>query len=97
MAISNPLFNSLLCSINYHIHLIGVVIDKAHCIIQWGSDFRPANGKLDKLQSFISTYIPLYLTTATMTPDALSEVWKLLYICSTSAFYLNLGNDRKNI
>jgi superfamily II DNA helicase RecQ len=97
MAISNPQFNSLLCSIDYHNHLIGVVIDEAHCIVQWGSEFRPVYAKLDKLRSFIPTHIPLYLMTATMTPDALSEVQQLLHICPTSLFYLNLGNDRKNI
>ena len=38
MAISNLQFNSLLCSMDYHNHLIGVVINEAH-FVQWGSEF----------------------------------------------------------
>ncbi|KIJ06506.1 hypothetical protein PAXINDRAFT_91889 [Paxillus involutus ATCC 200175] len=97
MATSNPRFNGLLCSPNYHEHLIGIVIDEAHCIVQWGGDFRPTYGKLDKLQSFVPTHIPLYITSATMTPDVLSEVRRLLHISPSTSFHLNLGNDRKNI
>ncbi|KIJ61474.1 hypothetical protein HYDPIDRAFT_31340 [Hydnomerulius pinastri MD-312] len=97
MAILNPRFNGLLCSPNYHKHLIGIVIDEAHCIVQWGGDFRPTYGKLDKLRSFIPTHIPLYITSATMTPDVLSEVRRLLHINPSTSFHLNLGNDRKNI
>lgn len=62
-----------------------------------GQRVRPVYAKPDKLWSFISTHIPLYFTTATMTPDALSEVQQLLHICPSSFFYLNLGNNRKNI
>lgn len=97
MAISNPRFNGLLCSPNYHEHLIGIVIDEAHCIVQWGGDFRPTYGKLDKLWSFVPTHIPLYITSATMTPDVLSEVRRLLHISPSTSFHLNLGNNRKDI
>jgi superfamily II DNA helicase RecQ len=74
MVISNPRFNSLLCSHKYHQRLLGVVIDEAHCIVQWGGQFRPAYAKLDKLRSFIPTNIPLYVTSATMVPNVLAEV-----------------------
>ncbi|KIK97805.1 hypothetical protein PAXRUDRAFT_135571 [Paxillus rubicundulus Ve08.2h10] len=97
MAISNPHFNGLLCSPNYHEHLIGLVIDEAHCIVQWGGDFQPTYSKLDKLWSFMPTHIPLYIISATMTPDVLLEVCRLLHISPSTSFHLNLGNDRKNI
>ncbi|KAG6370692.1 P-loop containing nucleoside triphosphate hydrolase protein [Boletus reticuloceps] len=97
MAISNCQFNSLLCSPEYHAHMLGVVIDKDHCIVQWGGQFRPAYAKLDKLRSFVPTHIPLYVTSATMMPDVVAEVCRQLHIDPLKSFHINLGNDRKNI
>ena len=76
---------------------MGIVIDEAHCIVQWGGNFRPTYGMLDKLRSFIPPNIPLYVTSATMTPDVLSEVCRQLHIDPSNSFHLNLGNDRENI
>ena len=97
MAIENPLFNDLLCSPEFHKHLAGVVIDEAHCIVQWGKDFRTAYRRLDKLRSFIPARLPIYATSATMTPLILSEVREVLHINPLESFHLNLGNDRPNI
>lgn len=97
MAIENPLFNDLLCSPEFHKHLAGVVIDEAHCIVQWGRDFRPAYHRLDKLCSFIPARLPIYVTSATMTPLILSKVCEILHINPLESFHLNLGNDRPNI
>ena len=90
-------FNGLICSPEYHKYLIGVVIDEAHCIVQWGGDFRPTYAKLDKLRLYIPTHIPIYATSATMTQSILSEVRKVLHIRSSTFFHLNLGNNRQNI
>ena len=97
MLIQNMRFNGLICSPEYHKYLIGVVIDEAHCIVQWGGDFRPTYAKLNKLRSYIPTHIPIYATLATMTPSILSEVHKVLHIRSSTSFHLNLGNNRQNI
>ena len=75
---------------------MGIVINEAHCIVQWGGDFRPTYGMLDKLRSFIPPDIPLYVTSATMTPDVQSEVCRQLHINPSESFHLNLGNDREN-
>lgn len=97
MVITNPYFNGLLCSSIYHERLLGVVVDEAHCIVQWGKDFRPTYSKLGKLRSYIPTHIPIYATSATITPDALCEVRNILHISPTRSFHLNLGNNRPNI
>ncbi|KIO12319.1 hypothetical protein M404DRAFT_75085, partial [Pisolithus tinctorius Marx 270] len=41
--------------------------------------------------------IPIYATSATMSPSVLAEVHHILHINSAKSFYLNLGNDRINV
>ncbi|KAF5314348.1 hypothetical protein D9619_011963 [Psilocybe cf. subviscida] len=74
-----------------------IIIDEAHCISQWGDDFRPNYCQLGKLRSFVPPTIPMLATTATMTPDALKDVQHQLDIDPHRSFFLNLGNDRSNI
>ena len=75
---------------------LAVIVDEAHCISQWGGDFRPAYAELEKLQAFIPTYIPLLLTSATLCPSSLSDVCARMNINLEKSFYLNLGNRRSN-
>ncbi|KIK78209.1 hypothetical protein PAXRUDRAFT_164620 [Paxillus rubicundulus Ve08.2h10] len=97
MALKNNQFNSLLAMPAYHKHMIGIVVDEAHCISQWGGDFRPAYSELDKLRSFVPLNIPIYATSATMSPPVLAEVRRILHINPVESFYLNLGNNRCNV
>ncbi|KAF8446420.1 P-loop containing nucleoside triphosphate hydrolase protein [Boletus edulis BED1] len=97
MALKNNQFCSLLAMPAYHKRMIGIVIDEAHCISQWGGDFRPAYSELDKLRSFVPLNVPIYATTATMSPSILGEVRRVLHIDPVESFYLNLGNDRSNV
>lgn len=97
MALKNTRFNSLLMMPEYHKRMIGIVVDEAHFISQWGGDFRPAYGELDKLRSFVPLNIPIYATSATMNASVLAEVRCILHINPVESFYLNLGNDRPNV
>ena len=54
--------------------MAGIIIDEAHCISQWGGDFRPAYAEVSKLRAFMPLEIPVLLTSATLPPLALSEV-----------------------
>ncbi|KAI0038310.1 P-loop containing nucleoside triphosphate hydrolase protein, partial [Auriscalpium vulgare] len=75
----------------------GFVVDEAHCISQWGHDFRPQYGDLGKLRAFAPTHVPILAVSATMTPLVLEEVRLKLGIDASSSFHVNLGNDRPNI
>ncbi|KAH7917095.1 P-loop containing nucleoside triphosphate hydrolase protein [Leucogyrophana mollusca] len=97
MVIENPRFNGLVNSPQYSKRMQGWVIDEGHCISQWGGDFRPAYNKLDQLRSLVPLGVPIYVTSATMTPTVLAEVREKLQISPETSFYLNLGNDRPNI
>jgi ATP-dependent DNA helicase RecQ len=56
-----------------------VVIDEAHCISQWGHDFRPAY--LDALSGLCAVGSPTVLAlTATATPDVVADIERQLAV-----------------
>ena len=52
-------------------------VDEAHCISQWGHDFRPDYGKLNLLRT-LRPDVPILATTATATPQVLKDIAKQL-------------------
>jgi ATP-dependent DNA helicase RecQ len=52
-------------------------IDEAHCVSQWGHDFRPDYGKLNLLRA-VRPDVPILATTATATPQVLTDIAKQL-------------------
>ncbi|KAF9231489.1 P-loop containing nucleoside triphosphate hydrolase protein, partial [Melanogaster broomeanus] len=97
MCLQHEGFRELLKSPDFTKSLVGVVIDEAHCISQWGGDFRTAYSKLGELRSYVPPSIPILATSATLAPGALQEVRQKLQIDSLTSFFVNLGNDRPNI
>ncbi len=52
-------------------------IDEAHCVSQWGHDFRPDYGRLHLLRA-ARPDIPILATTATATPQVLKDIARQL-------------------
>jgi bloom syndrome protein len=77
--------------------IAAIIVDEAHCISQWGGDFRPLYAQLEKLRSFMPPEIPILLTSATLPPAALSECCARMNVELRDSFFLNLGNHRPNI
>ncbi len=55
------------------VHLSLLAIDEAHCISQWGHDFRPAYLQIIRFLSDFSS-IPVIAVTATATPRVVNEI-----------------------
>ena len=77
---------------NLNIHLIAV--DEAHCISQWGNDFRPAYLKIANLKTnFPKT--PILALTASATPRVKKDILQILKIENATVFEKSF--DRDNI
>lgn len=52
-------------------------VDEAHCISQWGYDFRPSYLRIAEIRSFFPT-APILALTATATPQVVDDIQKQL-------------------
>ena len=72
-----------------------VAIDEAHCISQWGYDFRPSYLKIASLRDIISDKVPFLALTASATPLVIDDIMKNLAFREKNVFRTSF--DRKNI
>ncbi|HYD21439.1 MAG TPA: ATP-dependent DNA helicase RecQ, partial [Flavipsychrobacter sp.] len=63
-----------------------VAVDEAHCISEWGHDFRPEYRKLRDMIDQISADIPIIALTATATPKVQDDIIKNLGLKSPAVF-----------
>lgn len=57
-----------------HVKLAMIVVDEAHCISQWGHDFRPAFRRIINLVNLLPKHFPVLATTATTTPRVQQDI-----------------------
>ncbi len=53
-------------------------VDEAHCISEWGHDFRPEYRRLKEMMEEINANVPIIALTATATPKVQSDIVKNL-------------------
>ena len=63
-----------------------VAIDEAHCISEWGHDFRPEYRKIRQVINGIGDNIPIIALTATATPKVQSDIRKNLQMTDATLF-----------
>jgi ATP-dependent DNA helicase RecQ len=63
-----------------------VAVDEAHCISEWGHDFRPEYRKIRQVISNIGENIPIIALTATATPKVQQDIQKNLQMNNATIF-----------
>jgi ATP-dependent DNA helicase RecQ len=71
-----------------------IVVDEAHCISQWGHDFRPSYQEIGKIRE-LHPEVPMMAVTASATDQVKNEIIELLHLRNPKTF---IGNTfRPNI
>ncbi len=63
-----------------------LAIDEAHCISEWGHDFRPDYRNIRNILDKINRNLPIIALTATATPKVQSDILKNLQIVDAAVF-----------
>ena len=84
-------FLELIASINVSM----VAIDEAHCVSQWGHDFRSSYRRISKVISILRNRPIVTAFTATATNEVRKDIIKLLELNNPKVFIS--GFDRKNL
>ncbi|MEL6667808.1 MAG: DNA helicase RecQ [Bacteroidota bacterium] len=63
-----------------------VAVDEAHCISEWGHDFRPEYRRIREMLDAINPEIPIIALTATATPKVQSDIVKNLAMRDHNTF-----------
>ena len=69
-------------------------IDEAHCISEWGHDFRPEYRKLRPMIDKVGENVPIIALTATATPKVQTDIQKNLGMLNANVYHasFNRGN-----
>lgn len=72
-----------------------VTVDEAHCVSQWGQDFRPSYLKIVEFIRRLSYRPVVGAFTATATAEVRDDIIRIL--CLENPFTITTGFDRKNL
>jgi len=89
--ISTRIFQTRLPRLNLNL----VAVDEAHCISQWGYDFRPSYLKIASIRDMISDKVPFLALTASATPLVIDDIIEKLGFRGKNV--LKTSFERKNI
>ena len=63
-----------------------VAVDEAHCISEWGHDFRPEYRNIKTIIERLGSNIPIVALTATATPKVQEDILKNLGMLEANVF-----------
>ena len=79
--LQNPLVSNRLA----HIELSFLAVDEAHCISQWGHDFRPSYRSIGTFRTLMNK-LPILALTATATPKVIEDIHSNLLLNDAQKF-----------
>ena len=85
--------NSFIASLN-HLPITMIAVDEAHCISQWGYDFRPAYLNIASIRNLLIN-VPIIALTASATGKVKEDIQEKLLMKSSSIFMTSFS--RKNL
>ncbi len=77
-----------------HVKVSLITIDEAHCISQWGYDFRPSYLKIGEIRRLFPN-VPVLALTATATPPVVKDIQVRLGFKKENVFRMSF--ERKNL
>jgi superfamily II DNA helicase RecQ len=75
------------------VNLSFVAVDEAHCISEWGHDFRPEYRRIRAMLDSIGGDIPVVALTATATPKVQSDIVKNLNMTDHNTFISSFNRE----
>lgn len=83
------------CELLKHLKISLLAVDEAHCVSQWGHDFRPSYRSISRLINELPIKPVIAAFTATATEEVKLDVITLLKL--SNPYVLVTGFDRKNL
>ena len=77
-----------------HMKVCFICVDEAHCISQWGYDFRPSYLAIADIRSLVPD-VPVLALTATATPEVVDDIQDRLHFREKCVFRMSF--ERKNL
>lgn len=77
-----------------HMKVSFITVDEAHCISQWGYDFRPSYLQITVIRKLVPN-VPILALTATATPDVIDDIQERLGFTEKNVFRMSF--ERKNL
>ena len=75
------------------VNLSFVAVDEAHCISEWGHDFRPEYRRIRVMVDSINQDIPIVALTATATPKVREDIVKNLHMEDENIYISSFNRD----